>query len=66
MFVRQKKNKSGVISFQVIDKSSGKYRVKRTLGSSADHEEIEKLIKAGELFIQKQQAQLDLDFILGG
>ncbi len=27
MFVRQKKNKSGVISIQVIDKSSGKYKV---------------------------------------
>lgn len=65
MFVRQKKNKSGVVSVQVIDKSSGKYKVKKTIGSSADQDEIEKLIKAGELFIRKQKAQLDLDFILG-
>ena len=31
MFVRKKKNKSGVISVQVIDKSSGRYKVKKIL-----------------------------------
>jgi hypothetical protein len=37
MFARQKKNKSGVISVQVIDKSSGKYKLIKTrqYGSSA-------------------------------
>ena len=65
MFVRQKKNSSGVISVQVIDKSTGKYKVKKTIGSSADPEEINQLIKAAELFIKQQKGQLDLDFVLG-
>lgn len=44
MFVRQKKNKSGVISIQVIDKSSGKYKLHKTIGSSNDLLEIEKFV----------------------
>ena len=36
MFIRQKKNKSGVISIQVIDKSNGKYKLLKTIGSSSD------------------------------
>jgi hypothetical protein len=36
MFIRQKKNKSGVISIQIIDKSSGKYNVFKTIDSSKD------------------------------
>jgi hypothetical protein len=35
MFIRQKKNKTGTISVQVIDKSSGKYKVIHSAGSSA-------------------------------
>jgi len=65
MFVRQKKNPSGVISVQVIDKSSGKYRVKKTIGSAADQEEINCLVKEAELYIRQQRGQLDLNFILG-
>jgi len=33
MFVRKKKNKSGTVSLQIIDKSSGCYRVAKTAGS---------------------------------
>lgn len=43
MFVRKKKNKSGSISIQIIDKSSGKYKVVKTIGSSNDLKEIDKL-----------------------
>jgi len=42
MFVRKKKNKSGVVSVQVIDKSSGKYKVKKTIGSSSKPDEIKR------------------------
>ncbi len=42
MFVRKKQNKSGVVSIQVIDKSSGKYKVVKTVGSSANVQEQEK------------------------
>lgn len=36
MFIRKKKNPSGVISVQIIDKSKGKYKVVHTIGSSKD------------------------------
>jgi hypothetical protein len=44
MFVRKKKNPSGVISVQVVDKSSGKYVVKKTVGSSNDVSQVEQLV----------------------
>lgn len=49
MFVRKKPNKSGVVSIQIIDKSSGRYRLIKTVGSSADPVTID------SLFIQARQ-----------
>lgn len=43
MFIRKKKNKSGSVSVQIIDKSSGKYKVVKTIGSSNDLKDIEKM-----------------------
>lgn len=62
MFVRQKRNKSGVISVQVIDKSSGKYKLKQTIGSSADAARIEQLVKEAERWIRKHTGINELDF----
>ena len=62
MFIRQKRNKSGVISVQVIDKSSGKYKLKQTIGSSADAAKIEQLVKEGEQWIKKHSGIKELDF----
>lgn len=62
MFVRQKKNKSGVISVQVIDKSSGDYRVFKTIGSSADPYEIELLIGRANEFIKTATGIQEFDF----
>ncbi len=56
MFVRKKRNKSGNISVQVIDKSDG-YRVAKTLGSSRDPHEVQRLVKLGKLFISRQEGQ---------
>jgi len=36
MFVRKKKNASGAVSVQIIDKTGGAYRVARTIGSSSE------------------------------
>lgn len=49
MFVRKKLNKSKVVSIQIIDKSSGRYRLIKTVGSSADPATID------SLFIQARQ-----------
>ncbi len=43
MFIRAKKNQSGTVSVQVIDKSSGSYKVVKTIGSSLDQDEITRL-----------------------
>lgn len=63
MFVRKKKNKSDIISIQVIDKSAGKYKVVKTIGSSADSKEIEWLFQQGESYIKKHRGQIEMDFL---
>jgi len=45
MFIRKKKNRSGSISIQIIQKQQGKYVVIKTLGTSNDEEEIDRLYK---------------------
>lgn len=62
MFVRRKNNKSGKVSVQVIDKSSGKYKVIETIGSSSDAEVIEKLFKKAKQFIQQYTGLQEIDF----
>jgi transposase len=62
VFVRKKKNKSGVISVQVIDKSTGKYRMIKTIGSSSDSKMIENLVKEGKIWIKNKIGQKELDF----
>ncbi len=62
MFVRKKKNKSGVVSIQVIDKSSGTYKLYRTIGSSKEPAEIERLYKEGKKEIESLTRQQKLPF----
>lgn len=63
MFVRKKKNKSGTISIQIIDKSSGKYKVVKTVGSSKDLKKIEKLYEEAYRIIPTLQKQDTFDFL---
>ena len=62
MFVRQKKNKSSIISVQVISKATGAYKVVKTIGSSADALTIKQLVADGECWIQNQRGLQQLDF----
>jgi len=62
MFVRSKKNKSGSISVQIIDKSSGKYVLFQTVGSSTDLVEIDFLIAKGKKIIASHAGQAILPF----
>ena len=59
MFVRQKRNQSGSVSVQVIDKTNG-YRVVKTIGSSSDPEEINRLVELGKAHITRQSGQYPL------
>ena len=62
MFLRRKQNKSGVVSVQVIDKSSGKYKLLKTIGSSKIEAEIDNLCKEGKNWIKAINGSLELDF----
>jgi len=62
MFVRKKPNKSGVVSIQIIDKSSGKYEVIRTVGSSSDAETIDRLYYQAKCEIGEITGQQHLNF----
>lgn len=62
MFVRQKLNKSGVVSIQIIDKSSGVYKLYRTVGSSSDKTVISRLVSQAKLEIVAISKQTSLAF----
>ena len=62
MFVRKKKNKSGVVSIQIIDKSLGKYKMVKTIGSSSNLTEIDLLYQQGLDYIQHYNGQQTFDF----
>ena len=62
MFVRKKRNKSGVISIQVINKSSGKYKLVKTIGSSSDKNTIANLYSEGKDWIDQHFNQTSLKF----
>ncbi|MGC3977154.1 MAG: hypothetical protein QM751_02310 [Paludibacteraceae bacterium] len=60
MFVRKKKNPSGIISIQIIDKSNGKYYVVKTIGSSSSTENIESLYQQGKKWISAYLGEQDV------
>lgn len=62
MFVREKLNKSGSISVQVIYKSSKKYKVVKTFGSSANPNEILALKNEANRWIHGQTGQVAINF----
>ncbi len=58
----RKKSASGTISVQVIDKSSGKYKVVTTIGSSSDPDEVKNLVQKAKQWIQHKLGIIELDF----
>jgi len=60
MFIRKKKNRSGNISVQIIQKQHGKYIVIKTLGTSGDEEEIDRLYKQAQEAIPRLFNQITL------
>ena len=53
MFLRKKKNASGSVSIQIVSKANGKYRLVKTIGSSKNEQEIEKLWFLGKQEIER-------------
>jgi transposase len=62
MFVREKPNKSGVISVQVIAKINGKSKLIKTIGSSRDEKAIKQLVEQGRHYIASFGGQTAFDF----
>lgn len=60
MYVRKKRNPSGVVSVQIIDKSRGLYRVFKTIGSSSEKTEIDRLYIEGKRWIHNYCGQQDI------
>lgn len=57
MFVRKKRNQSGAVSVQVIDKTKS-YHVVKTVGCSKNPEEIERFYQQGKAWLKQQDRQL--------
>lgn len=60
MFLRKKSNKSGSVSVQIISKHRGKYKVERTIGSSHNEQELQKLWLLGKQEIERLGSQPQL------
>lgn len=70
MFVRKLQNRSGSYSVQIISKSTGKYKVVKTIGSSRNEQELQrlehlakqeigKLASQGELFLNERDTAVE-------
>ncbi|MBA7544965.1 IS1634 family transposase ISBli9 [subsurface metagenome] len=57
MFLRKLKNRSGSISVQIITKSSGKYKVLKTIGCGKNEQEVQKLVYLAKQEIERLSNQ---------
>jgi len=62
MFIRKKKNQSGSVSVQIIQKIAGKNKLIKSIGAAKDKKDIEFLINKAYLKIPELQAQGTFDF----
>ena len=62
MFVREKKNKSGSVSIQIVSKENGTYKVVKSVGCATERPEIERLKNEARQFIEDAKPQLSFAF----
>lgn len=62
MFIRKKKNKSGSISIQIIDKSSGKYELIKTIGCADNEKQEKELLQMAYELLHLYTNQRIIDF----
>lgn len=64
MFIRRKKNKSGSISIQIIDKSTGRFRIVKIIGCARSESQEQDLIQQAHEYLSSltQQSQIDFAF----
>lgn len=66
MFVRKKKNKSGSVSVQIIQKVGRRNKLIQTVGSSLDELTIEELFAEAKRLIPSLQKQQSFNFLNEG
>jgi transposase len=57
MFIRKNRNRSGSYSVQIISKSSGKYKLVKTIGSGTTEQELQKLTYLAKQEIERLSQQ---------
>ena len=62
MFIRELRHRNGRIYIQVVDKSSGAYKVLKSFGSSLTCEGVIELKKSASTWINKHQGNREFDF----
>ncbi|WP_432786278.1 hypothetical protein AAEX37_00389 [Oligella sp. MSHR50489EDL] len=62
MSVREKKNKSGSVSIQVVSKKNGTYKVLKSIGCATTRPDIERFKLEAEQYIEDNKPQLSFDF----
>lgn len=62
MFVREKKNKSGSVSIQIVSKESGSYKVVKSVGCATERPEIERLKIEAKRMLEELRPQLNFNF----
>ena len=62
MFVREKKNKSGSVSIQIVSKESGTYKVVKSVGYATERPEIERLKVEAKRMLEELKPQLNFNF----
>ena len=65
VFIRKKKNKSGSVSIQIIDKSSGKFKIIKVVGCAKNEHQQQDLIRQAHELLPTltQQSQIDFTFL---
>lgn len=62
MFIRKKKNKSGSVSIQIIDKSSGKFKILKIIGSAHDEHQQNELLQQAYQLLPSLNKQSQIEF----
>jgi transposase len=65
VFIREKQNKSGSISVQILQKSGHNNKLLKTIGCSSDPQEIVRFKEEARRWIQTQSGMQEFDFTLG-
>jgi transposase len=62
MFIRRKKNPNGFTTIQIVDKSSGLYRVIKNFGVAKTKTQQEQYLKEAQTWINQRLGRTELDF----